>query len=112
MPILVQECIDFRAPIAIAQNLRPTHFAGDDFVALRIVDILLQQFHVFFCALVLLLEETLPIVFVPDSFSISLEVGHNRTKRQLGLVRKKFSAIYELAVSSWRLVWRRSWPQA
>src|SRR5439155_3721928 len=72
-PIFVQKGIDLRAPIAITQNLRPTHFAGDDFVALRVVDVLFQQLHVFLCPLVLLLEETLPIVLVPDSFSFAPE---------------------------------------
>src|SRR5437870_6294702 len=111
-PIFVQKGVNLGAPIAVSQNLGPTHFSRDNFIALRVVDVILQQLHVFFRPLVLLLEEALPIVFVPDSFPFALEVGHDWTKRQLGRVRKKISAIYELAVCNSRLVWRRNWPQA
>src|SRR5205807_5131721 len=102
-PIFVQKGINLGAPIAVSENLRPAHFPRDNFITLWVVDVLLQQFHILFRALVLLLEEALPIVFVPDSFPFALEVGHDLTKRQLGRVRKKFPRFTNLlsATRAW-----------
>src|SRR5438132_3776018 len=112
MPVFIQKGVDFRAPIAVAGNLRPTHFAGDDFIALWVVDVRLQQVHVFLRPLILLLEKSLPIVFVPNALTLALEARHDLTKSQLGCVRKDYSVIYEVALSSSRLVCRRNCPQA
>src|SRR5579864_441606 len=111
-PIFVQKSVDFRAPIVSSGRVRPTHFAGDDFVALGVVDVLLQQIHVLFRSLVLLLEEPFPIVLVPDPVLFPIEVGHTGTKRHLGEVRKRFPAVYETADCTSRLVCNRSCPQA
>ena len=55
----------------------PAHLAGDDLVAIRVVDVALEKFHVLLGLAVLLLEEALPIVFVPD-FVWLVGVGHMR----------------------------------
>jgi hypothetical protein len=47
--------------------MAPTHFARDDFVPLRIVEIFFQQLHVLLRLLILLLEKPLPLVFIPSA---------------------------------------------
>src|SRR5947199_4406053 len=101
--MFVQNGVNLGAPIAVSQNLGPPHFPRDKFIALRVVDVILQQLHVCFRPLVRLLEQALPIVFVPDSFPFALEVGHDWTKRQLGRARKKFPRFTNLlsATRAW-----------
>ncbi len=72
-----------------------------------IVDVLLQQVHVFLGSLVLLLKEPFPIVLVPNPVPFPIEVGHVGTKSQLGAARKRFPATYEFVDCSSRLVCRR-----
>ena len=50
--------------------MRPAHFARDDLVALRMIEILLEQLHVFLRLLILLLEKSLPLVFIPCSIGL------------------------------------------
>src|SRR5215831_1564475 len=88
----VQQGIDFRAPIFGVQQLRPTHFARDDLVALRIIKIRLQQSHVLFRLAVLLLKETLPLVLIPDAFGLTLVLSHAELNASFA-VRAKFFAI-------------------
>ena len=46
------------------------------------------------------------------ALTLALEARHDLTKSQLGCVRKDYSVIYEVALSSSRLVCRRNCPQA
>ena len=95
-PILVQQRIDLIAPIFGAEQLGPTHLARDDLVPLWIVEIFLQQLHVFLGLLVLLLKETLPVVFVPKPVPVSRsKFGHEMTKGQLGTRAKDFPRLSE-----------------
>src|SRR5712691_4513068 len=124
MPIVLQQRIDFCAPVFSIKQLCPAHFARDDLVASRIIQICFQQLHVFLGLLVLLLQETLPIVLVPHSFWFALEVGHHLTKRQLAAARKNFcgrdaalrrpdgAARRPYLSCSSRLVCNRNCPQA
>ncbi len=89
--VFVEKCIDLGAPIFRVQQLCPTHFAGDDFVAARIIKIGFQQLHIFFGLAVLLLKKPLPIVFVPHAFRLAPFAGHAGTKRELRFARKIFS---------------------
>src|SRR6476469_6319207 len=50
--------------------------------------------------MVLLLEKTLPIVFVPSAFRLVIESGHARNRRQLATRRNRFS----------RLIREQAWP--
>ena len=43
---------------------------------------------------VLLLKETLPLVFVPDPTRLTLELSHGRTKGELRRARKTFLVTY------------------
>ena len=71
-----QERIHFIAPVLAFQQLRPAHFLRDDLVALRMVEVLLEQLHVFLRLMVLLLEKPLPLVLVPNSIGLMLIPGH------------------------------------
>ena len=44
----------------------PAHLPGNDLIAVRIVQILFEQFHIFLGFAILLLEKALPIVLIPD----------------------------------------------
>ncbi len=71
--------IDALGPLlaVLVQQMVPAHLAGDDLVAVRVVDEALEEFHVLLGLAVLLLEEPLPIVFVPNFFRL-VGVGHMR----------------------------------
>ena len=75
-PVLMRERIDFCVPIVIVQRLGPAHFARDNLIALRVVQISLQQLHVFFGFLVLQLKEAFPVVLVPDRPRLAPEIAH------------------------------------
>src|SRR5215213_8931817 len=72
---MVEHGIDFFAPILAINELRPAHFTRDNLVALRMVEILLEQLHVLLRLLILLLEKTFPVVLVPSSFG-AIVAGH------------------------------------
>src|SRR5262245_56317564 len=55
-------------------EMAPTHLARDNLIPMWVVDIFLEQLHVFLRLLILLLEKALPIVFIPSALSIVL--GH------------------------------------
>ena len=71
-----QERVHFIAPVIAFQQLCPAHFLRDDLVALRMVEVLLEQLHVFLRLMVLLLEKPLPLVLVPNSIGLMLIPGH------------------------------------
>ena len=56
----------------------PAHFFGDDFIAVRVIHVFLKQLKILFRILILLLEEALPLVFVPGLLVRKLVfVGHH-----------------------------------
>ena len=65
---LLESRIHLLLPLArfAAEQMRPAHLPGDDFVALRMVHVFLDQIHVFLRAPFLLLEKAFPVVFVPN----------------------------------------------
>src|SRR6266567_1894843 len=73
-----KERVDFRAPIFCIKQMRPAHFAGDNLIASRIVEIRFQQLHVLLGLMILLLEKTLPVILVPHLFGLAVVVGHVR----------------------------------
>ena len=58
----------------MTQRLSPAHFTRDDLVALRIVEILLEQFHIFL-SLMVLLRRNVPVVFIPRVVGLELVPG-------------------------------------
>jgi len=60
----------------LVEQLGPAHLARDDLVSLRMIQILLEQLHVFLRLMVLLLEKPLPLVFIPDPIRLWLVRGH------------------------------------
>src|SRR5947207_9546908 len=63
---LIEQRIDFRAPILGIQQLRPTHLSSDDFVAVGIIKVGLQQLQLLFGLAILLLKEALHSYFFQD----------------------------------------------
>src|SRR5438094_7387959 len=113
----------------------PAHLARDDFVAVGMIHVFFEKLHVTLGLAVLLLEETLPLVFVPDALGLMLLVfvGHKiavtnqrsrivqkvclnkRERHRPGGIRLHAAgtaALREAASSSSRWVWSRSWPHA
>ena len=62
--------------VVAVEQLGPTHLARDDLVALRMIEILLEQLHVLLRLVILLLEKTLPLVLVPHAIGLVLVPGH------------------------------------
>src|SRR5215475_5413507 len=62
----------------------PTHLASDDLVAVRIVDVLLEQLHVPLRLAVLLLSKAFPVVLVPGPLWLIEEISHTRLLSHLG----------------------------
>ena len=58
----------------------PAHFAGDNLVAVGVVQIFFQQLHVFLGFAILLLEKAFPIVLIPDPLlaatGLEVIIGH------------------------------------
>src|ERR1700730_2695660 len=81
----------------------PSHFLSDDLVTIRVIDILLKQLHVTFGFTILLLEKSLPIVFVPSTLWLIVEISHTPFLYLRLLEPAKFLS---------RIVCRRSSPHA
>ena len=66
--LLFEHFFHFLGPaLAIfVQQVGPSHLSRDDLITVRMIDILLEKFHILLSLPVLLLEEALPIVFVPN----------------------------------------------
>src|SRR5206468_8705483 len=88
---LVEQRIDFRAPILGIQQLRPTHLPSDDFVAVGIIKVCLQQLHVLFGLAVLLLKEALPLILIPDTFGLTLVLSHTGLNASFAVCAKFFA---------------------
>src|SRR5215475_15078926 len=86
----IQKRVYLRAPVFFVQQLRPTHFARDNFITPRIVKICFQQLHIFFGLPVLLLKKTLPIVFVPHAFGLAPVAGHAELNASFSFCAKFF----------------------
>src|SRR5437867_13146891 len=88
---LIEQRIDFRAPILGIQQLRPTHLSSDDFVAVGIIKVRLQQLHVLFGLAILLLKEALPLVLIPDTFGLTLVLSHTGLNASFAVCAKFFT---------------------
>ena len=73
----VKKGVDMLSPSLplLVHQMEPAHLAGDDLITLRIIAVALQQLHVPLRLPILLLQEPLPVVLVPDLVRI-LVVGH------------------------------------
>ena len=100
----VQKRIDLCTPILCIQQLRPTHFARDNFVATRIIKICFQQLHVLFSLPVLLLKKTFPIVFVPHAFRLAPVAGHAELNASFPFRAKSFPDAF-LSTSTFEFRW-------
>src|SRR5215468_6037336 len=86
-PLRFREYIIFAVPRAkyivivaplfgfVLTEMTPSHLARHDLIAVRVVDVFLEELHVFLRLLILLLEKPLPIVLIPSAVWIVL--GHN-----------------------------------
>src|SRR5260221_8542635 len=72
--------------------MRPSHFSGDDLVAVWVVDVLLEQLHVAFGFTILLLKKPLPIVLVPSRLWLIKIIIHTRPLSYLEHACKAFIA--------------------
>src|SRR6202022_2513060 len=81
----------------------PSHFLSDDLVTIRVIDILLKQLHVTFGFTILLLEKSLPIVLVPSTLWLIIEISHTPFL---------YLRLSEAAKLLSRMTCSRSWPQA
>src|SRR5258708_37423993 len=72
--------------------MRPSHFSGDDLVAVWVVDVLLEQLHVAFGFTILLLKKPLPIVLVPSRLWLIKIISHTRPLSYFGHACKAFIA--------------------
>src|SRR5207249_11000002 len=91
---LIEQRIDFRAPILGIQQLRPTHLSSDDFVAVGIIKVRLQQLHVLFGLAILLLREALPLVLIPDTFGLTRVLSPTRLNALFLAGAKLFSPAF------------------
>src|SRR5918993_1414056 len=66
--LLLEARVDLFLPIASVtiQQVGPPHLPRNELISLRVIQIFLQQFHVAFGALLLLLKKSFPIVLVPN----------------------------------------------
>src|ERR1700736_5241225 len=81
----------------------PPHFLGNNLISIRVIDIFFEQLHIAFCLAILLLKKSLPIVLVPGSIWLIVEISHR------SFFYRRFSVAAKLFSCS---VLRRSWPQA
>ena len=87
----IEKRIHLCAPIFRVQQLRPAHFARDDFVAPWVIKVGLQQLHVFLGLLILFLEKTLPVVLIPHPLGPALVTCHTRLNVTLFSRAKRFA---------------------
>src|SRR5271166_6133357 len=60
----------------LVEQVSPPHLLRDDLVTIRVVDVFLEQFHIAFCLAILLLEKSFPIVFIPSTLWLIVEISH------------------------------------
>src|SRR6202011_3879696 len=87
----------------LVEQVSPPHLLRDDLITIRVIDVFLEQFHIAFCLAILLLEKSFPIVFIPSTLWLIVEISHTPFL---------YLRLPEPAKFLSRIVWRRSWPQA
>ncbi len=81
-----EEDIQIGGPIlaVFVEEVMPAHLPGDDLVAIGIIQVLFEQFHVFFSLAILLLEEAFPVILIPHPFPaatrLEVMIGHKERK--------------------------------
>src|ERR1700745_1787170 len=60
----------------LVKQVSPPHLLRDDLVTIRVIDVFLAQFHVPFCLAILLWEKSFPIVFIPSTLWLIVEISH------------------------------------
>src|SRR6476660_5166807 len=64
--------------IALFVEGLPTHLLGDDVIAVRMIQIFFEKTEVFFGVAVLLLEEPLPLILIPNLRRLEIVVSHRK----------------------------------
>jgi hypothetical protein len=56
----------------------PTHLFGDNVISIRVIEIFFEKAEVFLSIAVLLLEESLPLILIPDLRRLEIVVSHRK----------------------------------